>query len=319
MRAWWPVLRPAQVLGWLTDRHRLSRWANGVLSNREIAVLAGSIDPEDPSVEDVALLDELHELLGDPPVRKRVARDPFHVAEGVREVTTYADRMAAARAQAVERPTDYRDYAHIIVDESQDVSPMQWRMIGRRGPNATWTIVGDPAQAAWGDAAEAERAMDGAIGSRRRSAFTLTTNYRNSAEIFEVAARVIRKAQPDIELPTAVRSSSQTPVLTTVAAPELEAATRAAARTLLDQVEGTVGVITPTARRDEIAKWVDELTGDGRLQTVGALDSKGMEYDAVLVVEPAQIRDEAKTGFRTLYVALSRATQRLTTVGTTPF
>jgi DNA helicase IV len=319
MRAWWPVLRPAQVLGWLTDRHRLSRWANGVLSNREIAVLAGAIRPDDPSVEDVALLDELQELLGDPPVRKRAARDPFQVAEGVREVTTYSDRMAAARAQAVERPTDYRDYAHIIVDESQDVSPMQWRMIGRRGPNATWTIVGDPAQAAWGDAAEAERAMDGAIGSRRRSAFTLTTNYRNSAEIFEVAARVIRKAQPDIELPTAVRTAGQQPVLSTVTAPELEAATRAAARTLLDQVEGTVGVITPTARRDEIAKWVDELTGDGRLQTVGALDSKGMEYDAVLVVEPAQIRDEAKTGFRTLYVALSRATQRLTTVGTAPF
>ncbi|MFC5001711.1 HelD family protein [Dactylosporangium cerinum] len=317
MRAWWPVLRPAQVLGWLTDRHRVSRWANGVLSNREIAVLAGAIHPDDPSVEDVALLDELQELLGDPPVRKRAARDPFQVAEGVREVTTYSDRMAAARAQAVERPTDYRDYAHIIVDESQDVSPMQWRMIGRRGPNATWTIVGDPAQAAWGDAAEADRAMDGAIGSRRRSAFTLTTNYRNSAEIFEVAARVIRAAQPDIELPTAVRSSHQKPVLTTVDAPDLEAATRAAAQTLLDQVEGTVGIITPTARRDEIAKWVDGI--DERVQTVGALDSKGMEYDAVLVVEPAQIRDEAKTGFRTLYVALSRATQRLTTVGTAPF
>ncbi|MGI5236941.1 HelD family protein [Dactylosporangium sp. CA-139066] len=316
MRGWWPVLRPVEALGFLADRQRLSRWANGILSNREIATLAASIAVDDLSVEDIALLDELHELLGDPPVRKRAPRDPFQVAEGVREVTTYADRMAAARSQAVERPDDYRDYAHIIVDESQDVSPMQWRMVGRRGPHATWTIVGDPAQAAWADATEAERAMEAAVGTRRRSAFTLTTNYRNSAEIFAVAARVIRAAQPDIELPMAVRSSGVDPVETVT--DELEGAVVSAAKALLDQVEGTVGVITPTARRAEVAGWLDGLDPQ-RLQTVGALDSKGMEYDGVLVVEPADIRDEAATGFRTLYVALSRATQRLTTVGTRPF
>ncbi|WP_433079470.1 HelD family protein [Dactylosporangium sp. CA-052675] len=318
MRGWWPVLRPVEVLGWLADRQRLQRWANGVLSNREIATLAGAIDPGSLSVEDVALLDELHEYLGDPPVRKRAVRDPFHVAEGVREVATISQRMAAAREQALERPDDYRDYAHVIVDESQDVSPMQWRMIGRRGPHATWTIVGDPAQAAWADAAESDRAMEAAVGTRRRSLFTLTTNYRNSAEIFAVAARVIRAVQPDIELPTAVRSSGVEPVETVTAAGDLAAAVRSAAAALLEQVEGTVGVITPTARRAEIAAWLDGLDGQ-RLQTVGALDSKGMEYDGVLVVEPADIRDEAATGFRTLYVALSRATQRLTTVGTRDF
>ncbi|MEU7866319.1 AAA family ATPase [Dactylosporangium sp. NPDC049140] len=316
MRGWWPVLRPAEVLGWLADRQRLQRWANGVLSNREIATLAAAVDPSSLSVEDVALLDELYEYLGDPPVRKRAARDPFHVAEGVREVATASQRAAAAREQALERPDDYRDYAHVIVDESQDVSPMQWRMIGRRGPHATWTIVGDPAQAAWADAAESERAMEAAVGTRRRSLFTLTTNYRNSAEIFAVAARVIRAAQPDIELPTAVRSAGIEPVETVT--DDLAPAVRSAAATLLDQVEGTVGVITPTARRGEIAGWLDGLDGQ-RLQTVGALDSKGMEYDGVLVVEPADIRDEATTGFRTLYVALSRATQRLTAVGTRPF
>ncbi|WP_426506809.1 HelD family protein [Dactylosporangium sp. McL0621] len=316
MRGWWPVLRPAEVLGWLADRQRLQRWANGVLSNREIATLAAAVDPSSLSVEDVALLDELYEYLGDPPVRKRAARDPFQVAEGVREVATASQRAAAAREQALERPDDYRDYAHVIVDESQDVSPMQWRMVGRRGPHATWTIVGDPAQAAWADAAESERAMEAAVGTRRRSLFTLTTNYRNSAEIFAVAARVIRAAQPDIELPTAVRSAGIEPVETVT--DDLAAAVRSAAATLLDQVEGTVGVITPTPRRGEIAGWLDGLDGQ-RLQTVGALDSKGMEYDGVLVVEPADIRDEATTGFRTLYVALSRATQRLTTVGTRPF
>jgi DNA helicase IV len=316
MRGWWPVVRPIDALCWLADRDRLTRYANGVLSGAEIRTLSRSFH-EDPSVEDVALLDELGELLGEPPVRTRPPRDPFHVAEGVREVTTYADRVAAARAVAVERPADYRDYAHIIVDESQDVSPMQWRMIGRRGPHASWTVVGDPAQAAWTDPAESARAMDAAVGTRRRSEFVLTTNYRNSAEIFELAARVIRRAEPGIDLPNAVRKAGVVPSLREVAPSDLAAAVRSAAEALLAEVEGTVGVIGPTGRRDEIAGWVRGLDGD-RLQAVGGLDAKGMEYDGVVVVEPAEIRAESSSGVRTLYVALSRATQRLTTVGSDP-
>ena len=72
------------------------------------------------------------------PARRR-RRDPFHVRDGVQEVSTFADRQAAARARRRSAPDDYRDYAHVVVDEAQDVSPMQWRMIGRRGPYASWT------------------------------------------------------------------------------------------------------------------------------------------------------------------------------------
>ena len=313
MRGWWPVVRPTEALAWLADRNRLARWADGLLGPREVRILSGSFRPDDPSVEDIALLDELGELLGEPPVRKRPQRDPFHVMDGVREVTTYADRMAAGRAVAAERPTDYRDYAHIIVDESQDVSPMQWRMIGRRGENASWTIVGDPAQAAWTDPGESARAMAAAVGTRRRSEYELRTNYRNAAEIFELAARVIRQAEPDIELPTAVRHAGVEPVQLVVPVEALPAAVHQAAAALLDDVEGTVGVISPTSRRDEVAGWIARLDSD-RLQAVSALDAKGMEYDGVVVVEPAQIRGESPSGVRTLYVALSRATQRLTTV-----
>jgi DNA helicase IV len=313
MRGWWPVVRPIDALGWLANPERLSRYAHGILSNAEIKLLSDSFLLDDPSVEDVALLDELHEHLGEPPQRTRSPRDPFQVAEGVREVTTYADRIAAARAVNVERPDDYRDYAHIVVDESQDVSPMQWRMVGRRGPHASWTIVGDPAQAAWTDTAEAARAMTAAVDGRRRTEFTLTTNYRNSAEIFELAARVIQTAEPGIDLPTAVRKTGVAPRLVSADRATLASLVRGEATQLLDEVQGTVGVIAPTERRDEVAGWVAGLATD-RLQTVAALDSKGMEYDAVLVVEPAEIR--AANGVRTLYVALSRATQRLTTVGT---
>src|SRR5262249_46287225 len=179
MGQWWPILTPLHVLGWFADAARVRRYGEGILSRTELDRLAASFAgfaADGPSVADVALLDELDELLGTAPVRARPRRDPFHVADGVREGTTYADRMAAARAVATERPEDYRDYAHVVVDEAQDVSPMQWRMVGRRGRYASWTIVGDPAQAAWADTAEANRAMDAALGSRRRHEYTLNTN-----------------------------------------------------------------------------------------------------------------------------------------------
>jgi hypothetical protein len=319
MGRWWPIVTPQTVLGWFAEPGLLRRYADGILSRSEIDRLAASYSntatTDDYTVADVALLDELDDLLGSPPVRKRAHRDPFHVADGIREVTTYADRMAAARAAATVRPDDYRDYAHVVVDEAQDVSPMQWRMVGRRGRHASWTIVGDPAQAAWADTAEASQAMDAALGSRRRSEYTLTTNYRNAAEIFELAAAVIHRAEPQLELPTAVRRSGVPPRHRRAVSGELAAAAREAATGVLAEVAGTVGVITSMADRDEVAGWFAGLDS-GRLQVVGSLEAKGMEYDGVVVVEPAAIRAEGRSGVRTLYVALSRATQRLVTVGT---
>jgi superfamily I DNA/RNA helicase len=225
-------------------------------------------------------------------------------------------------------------------------------MLGRRGRYASWTVVGDPAQSAWtGDPAELTRARDAALRlsstppphpglsstppphpglsstppphpglsstppphprSRRWSEHTLTTNYRNSAEIFARAAGVIREVSPDIELPTAVRATGVPPVEREVPAGGLPDAVRAAAEELLDQVEGTVGVITPVGRREEMAPWVDHLDL-ARLQVVSSLEAKGMEYDGVVLVEPGEIRGDSESGVRTLYVALSRATQRLT-------
>jgi hypothetical protein len=318
LRAWWPRLTPMRVLRWLAPPSRLRAYANGILSREEIAMLQGSFDAlaeHGPTIADVALLDELDELMGRPKQPARKQRDPFHVRDGVRELTTFADRQAAART-VPPRDDDYREYAHVVVDEAQDVSPMQWRMIGRRGSYASWTIVGDPAQTAWaGDPAELDRARDRALGSRRRNTYALTTNYRNSSEIFAEAASVIRTIMPDLALPTAVRSTGVLPVDLVTDAASLPMAVREAAEKQLADVDGTVGVITPVPRRDEVAGWVAGLPD--RLQVVTALEAKGMEYDAVVLVSPAEIAvDEA--GIRTLYVALSRATQRLTTVGTDP-
>ncbi|MFG3298800.1 HelD family protein [Micromonospora chersina] len=316
LKAWWPRLHPRHVLDWLARPERLRRYAGGILSGAEIRLLTQayrSLDAEGLTIADVALLDELDALLGKPVQRARPKRDPYQLAGGVRELSTAADRQRAARAAARERPEDYRDYAHVVVDESQDVSPMQWRMIGRRGRLASWTVVGDPAQTAWtGDPQELARARDQALGRRRRYRYELTTNYRNSAEIFAVAAAEIRRVYPDLALPTAVRSTGVAPVERTVPATELAAATAAAARALLNEVEGTVGVITPVPRRDEVAGWLGDL--GGRLQVVTSLQAKGMEYDGVVLVAPGEIRADPGSGVRTLYVALSRATQRLTTL-----
>jgi DNA helicase IV len=318
LRAWWPRLTPMRVLRWLATPSRLRAYANGVLSRQEIAMLQGSFDAlaeHGPTIADVALLDELDELMGRPKQAAKKNRDPFHVRDGVRELSTFADRQAAART-VPPRDDDYREYAHVVVDEAQDVSPMQWRMIGRRGSYASWTIVGDPAQTAWsGDPAELDRARDRALGTRRRNTYALTTNYRNSSEIFAVAASVIRTIMPDLPLPSAVRSTGVPPVDLVIDAASLPMAVREAAEKQLADVDGTVGVITPVPRRDEVAGWVAGLPD--RLQVVTALEAKGMEYDAVVVVSPSEIA-VYKAGIRTLYVALSRATQRLTTVGTDP-
>ncbi|GHJ06363.1 DNA helicase [Micromonospora humidisoli] len=317
LKAWWPRLHPRHVLGWLARPERLHRYAAGVLSRTEVGLLVEayrSLDTEGLTVADIALLDELDALLGQPVRPKKARRDPFQLAGGVRELSTFGERQRAARAAARERPEDYRDYAHVVVDESQDVSPMQWRMIGRRGRLASWTVVGDPAQTAWtGDQAELDRARDQALGRRRRHRFTLSTNYRNSAEIFAVAAAEIRRLYPDLELPSAVRSTGVDPVALQVPAAELARATADAVDALLAEVAGTVGVITPVPRRDEVAGWLGDR-GGARLQVVTSLQAKGMEYDGVVLVCPGEIRADPGSGVRTLYVALSRATQRLTTV-----
>jgi DNA helicase IV len=313
MRGWWPILRPVDVLGWLAHPERLREYAQGLLDRRELNLLAKSMPtPDGPiSIEDVALLDEVGELLGLPPKAPRQV-DPYTVG-GVREVTSYQDRQ---RRATVERPEDYREYAHIVVDEAQDVSPMQWRMIGRRAAYASWTIVGDPAQSAWeGDATETRRARDAALRGRKRNDYTLSTNYRNSVEIFDVATRVIRAAEPRIELPKAVRETGIAPVHETVDQDALPDAVHEATAAILSQVDGTVGVVSTQDARDEVAKWVADLAVP-RLQVVTSLEAKGMEYDGVVVVEPGAIVTESASGARTLYVALSRATQRLTTVAT---
>ncbi|MEU2874494.1 UvrD-helicase domain-containing protein [Streptomyces olivoreticuli] len=314
LAVWWPELTPRGVLAAMADERRLSRWARRELNPREVRLLARSLKRLDGrgrgplSVHDVALLDELETLLG-VPARPQKPRelDPLAHLTGLEELMP--TRSESRRERAERLAEERRDYAHVIVDEAQDLTPMQWRMVGRRGRTATWTVVGDPAQSSWSDPDEAAAARDEALGSRPRRRFELTVNYRNPAEIAELAARILALAMPGMRSPAAVRSTGVVPRFA-VADGDLASAVRAEARHLLDDVDGTVGVVVPMARRAEARGW---LAGYGdRVVVLGSLEAKGLEYDATVVVSPAEIADESPAGLRVLYVALTRATQRLT-------
>ena len=312
---WWPVLAPAQVLRWLSRRPALSRAAGRTLSRHEVDIVADSLRADDLSVADVALLDELRVLIGAPPKRRRRRSDQVDAVVANAELRTWSERQSAP---AYHRPDNYDEYVHIVVDESQDLSPMQWRMVGRRGRYASWTVVGDPVQSSWPDPAEARTARDAALGAgstHRR--FTLRTNYRNSAEIFALAAKVVAQVAEPGDLPEAVRSTGIEPSVRVVGPDELRTAITTAAKELLGTVDGTIGVITALDRKATVTDWVSGVD-DERVRVVDGVEAKGLEYDAVVLVEPVELITESTTGPRTLYVALTRATQRLTVVTTDP-
>jgi DNA helicase IV len=321
-QAWWPVVDAVDVLGWLADRDRLERDAGDVLGPHEIDELVESLGRDDFSVEDVPLLDELRYLLGEAPAEdpETDPLDDLH-DDLVPELATVDQRWdvngngSGPRARPVGSIED-DSYAHVLVDEAQDLSPMQWRMVGRRGRYASWTVVGDAAQSSWPDPREADAARAEALGDKDENFFRLTTNYRNSAEIFALAADLARASIPGADLPNAVRHTGAEPRVHDVEPTEVAEVVRQAVDSLAEQVDGTIAVVTPTGRTGEAAAWLDGRVG-GRVSVLEALDTKGLEFDGIVVVQPDDIVAESEAGVRTLYVVLTRATQHLDVVGST--
>ena len=312
VRRWWPPLDAVEVWRWLRDPERLRRYAADDLTPQEVDVLLSSWRThDDPAVEDVPLVDELRYLLGDLPETRPGGDDE----DEPRQLLSFEREDAPVRST---QRTEDDSYAHVLVDEAQDLSPMQWRMLGRRGRYASWTVVGDPAQSAWPLPGEAAAARAATLDGLPEHAFRLSTNYRNSAEIFHFAARVARVTATDPDLPQAVRRTGVAPEHRVVGAPARDANVRDAVRAVTRAVEGTVAVVTPRASRAEVESLLgDELARHGqRVLVLDALDTKGLEFDGVVVVEPGRITAESPAGWRTLYVVLTRATQRLVTVST---
>ena len=314
----WPLLTPEQLLHDLFGAPALiDLAARDILTTAERALLRrdrGNPNDRIPWTDaDIALLDEGLALLG--PRRRR-------------------------RDTEAEEPI--RGYGHVVVDEAQDLSPMQLRMVGRRSLSGSMTIVGDVAQAtgSWAPASWAQVVEH--LPARRGWRLTeLTVNYRTPAEIMELASRVLAQVAPGMRPPEAVRASGHFPrtVPVPVVSGRLEEGLVAASVDALEQelenldVErgdgaGTIGVLAPPSVLDALSDAFESAgipvgrVGHGaldeRVSVLSVEDAKGLEFDAVTVVEPDRIARESPQGLRSIYVALTRATQWLTVVHSGP-
>ncbi len=304
------------------------------------------------TVADVPLLDEAAELLGDDDrlARERAAREreeQIAYAQGVLEVSyasrTYefedkedsdpegsevlsahdiidAERFAERHEEddhrsAAERAAADRTWAfgHIIVDEAQELSPMAWRLLMRRSPTRSMTLVGDPAQTAEAAGVGSWAGILGPYVEDRWEHTRLGVNYRTPAEIMDAAAAVVRAEHPEFEPPSSVRSTGVRPWAR--ATDDLPGAVAKAVEELTP-AEGRLAVIAPRDLHRGLAARLDGVPAGAEpdlTQSVVLLDprqAKGLEFDSVLVVEPGRY------GTSDLYVALTRATQRLGVVHT---
>ncbi|MDP9388896.1 MAG: AAA family ATPase [Actinomycetota bacterium] len=300
----WPVLTPEELLHDLYGAPPLLRLAaRGLLGDHEVESLARRRSPtleEIPwTAGDLPLLDEARVLLG--------------------------PRRPGAR-----RSGEIRCYGHIVVDEAQDLTPLQLRMLARRSLSGSMTVVGDVAQATgprapsrWDDVtADLPR-------FRPPRVVELSVNYRTPAEVMDLAGRVLRVTAPHLRPPRSVRSTGVPPAVLAVDAAGLVATVVHTAVEESGRVApGTVAVITAPSLLEELAAALaaagapfgradrDGLEAPITLVPVGMV--KGLEFDAVVVVEPARLVVESAQGLRALYVALTRATRRLTLVHAEP-
>ncbi|MFG3657487.1 HelD family protein [Streptomyces sp. NPDC047706] len=343
----WPVLTPQRLVADFLAA------PEGYVADADAAAIRRPVTRA-WTVADVPLLDEAAELLGedDRAARARAERErerQVSYAQGVLDVSyasrTYefedkedgdpdgsevlsahdiidAERFAERHEEddhrsAAERAAADRTWAfgHIIVDEAQELSPMAWRLLMRRSPTRSMTLVGDPAQTAQAAGAGSWSKILQPYVQDRWEHTRLGVNYRTPAEIMDLAAAVVRAQDPDFEPPSSVRSTGVRPWIR--ATDDLPGAVAKAVEELTP-AEGRLAVIAPRALHRRLAAQLDGVTAGAEpdlTHTVVLLEprqAKGLEFDSVLVVEPGRY------GTSDLYVALTRATQRLGVLHTGP-
>ena len=350
----WPVLTPEQLLRELfADPARIRRATKG-WSDEERALLerpAGA--PWTPA--DVPLLEEADELLGydDSAERAREARrrrrardeaqETLDLLHGSRstdleddeegEELTAGDLLDAESLAERDADVDYRSaaeraatarawvFGHVVVDEAQELSAMTWRLLARKCPTRSMTVVGDLAQTgSLAGATDWGAVLRPHVGEQWRLA-QLTVNYRTPAEIMAVAADVLEASDAVTEPPRSVRSTGVPPVAEQV---DEEALLPRVADVTAELVGagGTVAVIVPPSRVTAVVDCLAGLfpavsSGPAADSSAGPVvlvpaDAKGLEFDSVLLLDPQGLLDEGVRGHSDLYVALTRPTQRLT-------
>jgi DNA helicase IV len=345
----WPLLTPERLLAQLLRSPAAIRSAAGsVFSDVERALLPRPDHPARWTVADVPLLDELAELLGVDDSAAKAARRALEraqrletqYAQDVLDSTGVADlglvdaetlaawnRDNGPSLSTAERAGADRSwaYGHVIIDEAQELSAMAWRMVLRRNPARSMTVVGDVAQTGSPAGARSWKAMlNPLVGGRWREQ-RLTVNYRTPSEIMTAAADVLASVAPDERPPESVRSEGVGPRAIRAAAGGLVAAAARAARADLAELGGPDGgrlaIIAPDALISGLSAAIGEATPGDRpesLDAVAALltvsQAKGLEFDRVILVDPAGVVAQSPNGGHDLYVAITRATHRLTVV-----
>ena len=356
----WPRLAPHELLHDLFGaRPLIAAAGRGLLSPSEQALLlrprSASLDEVAWTPADAALVDEARTVLG--PRRGRPARartDGRERTERAREEAGFwppgldPNPMPASNGNHAGVDDEaVRSYGHIVVDEVQDLSPMQLRMLARRSLSGSMTVVGDIAQATgpWA-ARDWDEVASHLTPKRAPRLVELTVSYRTPAEVVEVAARVLAAAAPGVTPPRPVRRSGSPPTLTHAPPGSLSARAADVAAAELEAVgSGRVAVLAPSALLAELERAIAgrgleavdprDPAGAGlgaQLVLLPADVANGLEFDSVVVVEPALITADdgspspgaegppvpSTRGLRTLYVALTRPTRRLAVVHSLP-
>jgi DNA helicase IV len=339
--ALWPFLTPQRVVaGLLASEGALRRAARG-FSTAERALILRPGTPDAWTVADVPLLDEAAQLLGiddsAEKARRRAAererRAEERYAQGVLEITGLADQGFVDAATLAEWNRDagqvlttaeraWADptwaYGHVIVDEAQELSAMAWRMVMRRIPSRSLTVVGDVAQRGSVAGARSWAAVLDPYVRGRWHEELLTVNYRTPAEIMVVAADVLASVAPGEHPPESVREEGVPPRAVRGLAQVCEVVDAELAE-MGDG--GKLAVIAPATRIAELAGALPTAVPGDRAQVLEAAvalltvnQAKGLEFDRVVLADPAGILTQSPVGGHDLYVAITRATHRLTVV-----
>jgi DNA helicase IV len=303
----WPVLTPAELLHDLYSSKALLRLAaQKVCTTEEYESLhrqrAESLAEAKFSDADVAVLDEALSLLGPKPRRNGRIND--------------ADEV--------------RTYGHIVIDEVQDLSPMQLRMISRRSLNGAMTIVGDIAQATSAHAPASWKEVLAHLPKKNPSRIIgLTVGYRIPRQIMELATRVLKAAAPLQTSPVSVREGDESPKIIATTVDQLFSELIKDTQRMVDELSGgNVAIVCPDSMSETISAALDKAQiAHGRagvsgieagLTVVPVSVVKGLELDGVIVVEPAKIVAAQMHGLRALYVALTRSTKQLSVLHSEP-
>ncbi|WP_045730304.1 HelD family protein [Pseudarthrobacter chlorophenolicus] len=348
----WMPMTPEKLISELFSKPAILEFCTPLLSPAERELLRRPADA--PWTEaDVPLLDEAAELLGelDPAAGRGLAQqehdrardlanakqtlenmqmagvDPLMSAEELAE----QNREQEARQTAAERATSDRTWAfgHIVVDEAQELSPMQWRLLVRRCPLKSFTIVGDIAQTSSVAGANSWQGALAPMFGERWQLEELTVNYRTPSQIAEAAVRMANAAGLVVSAPKAVREGRWSPIVDEVDAGQVVSRLVEVLPEELEALDGGLlaviadGELLPAATSALCSAYGRRIgTGAGSYEqdivVISPREAKGLEFDGVVVLEPSTMLNHEHGKVGDLYVAMTRATQRLRLIAAQP-